>query len=89
MNEKQSITRTLTGTVVSNKMDKTIVVYVERKVQHPVYGKFIRRASKIHAHDPKNLCQMGDEVLIKECRPVSKTKAWELLEIKQRSAKSE
>ena len=87
MSEKKPITRTLTGTVVSNKMDKTIAVYVERKVKHPVYGKFIKRSTKVHAHDPKNECQIGDEVLVRECRPLSKTKTWELLEIKQRSEK--
>ena len=87
MSERQPITRTLAGTVVSNKMDKTIVVHIERKVKHPVYGKFIKRSTRVHAHDAKNECQIGDEVLVKECRPISKTKTWELLEIKQRSEK--
>lgn len=87
MSDKQPITRTLTGVVVSNKMDKTIVVLVERRVKHPVYGKFMKRSTKVHAHDSENTAQMGDIVIVKESRPLSKTKAWELLEIKQRSEK--
>ncbi|WP_211924137.1 30S ribosomal protein S17 [Coxiella endosymbiont of Amblyomma nuttalli] len=76
--------RTLTGTVVSNKMQHTIVVLVERRVQHPKYGKFIRRSTKIHAHDPDNACQKHDVVTIRECRPIAKTKSWTLLKIKER-----
>lgn len=87
MSERQAISRTLVGTVVSDKMDKSIVVLVERRVQHPKYGKFIRRSTKMHAHDPKNECHIGDVVEIRECKPISKTKAWELLEIKQRLEK--
>jgi small subunit ribosomal protein S17 len=70
--------RTATGTVVSNRMDKTITVLLERRVQHPVYGKIIRRSSKIHAHDADNSCNIGDVVTISECRPLSKTKSWTL-----------
>ncbi len=70
--------RTATGTVVSNRMDKTITVLLERRVQHPVYGKIIRRSSKIHAHDADNSCNIGDVVTIAECRPLSKTKSWTL-----------
>ncbi len=70
--------RTLIGTVVSNKMDKTITVMVERRVKHPLYGKYIKRSNKIHAHDPENQCQEGDLVTIEETRPISKTKTWKL-----------
>jgi small subunit ribosomal protein S17 len=76
--------RTATGTVVSNKMDKTITVLIERRVQHPVYGKIIRRSSKIHAHDADNSCTIGDVVTITECRPLSKTKSWMLEAIVER-----
>ena len=71
--------RTVSGTVTSNKMDKTITVLVERRVQHPVYGKIIRRSSKMHAHDEQNDCGIGDSVTIAECRPISKTKTWNVL----------
>ena len=67
-------TRTVSGTVVSNKMDKTITVLVERRMKHPLYGKYITRSKKIKAHDPKNQCQEGDLVTIFETRPLSKTK---------------
>lgn len=79
--ENQAIKRTTTGLVVSNKMDKSIVVVVERKVKHPVYGKFIKKSTKMHAHDAKNECQIGDTVKIEECRPLSKTKTWRLVEV--------
>jgi small subunit ribosomal protein S17 len=77
--------RTVTGTVVSNRMDKTITVLVERRVQHPVYGKIIRRSSKLHAHDENNQCNVGDTVTVIECRPLSKTKTWMLQSIDERS----
>ena len=80
-----SVTRSVTGTVVSNRMDKTITVLVERKVQHPVYGKIIRRSSKLHAHDEKNECNSGDKVTVVECRPLSKTKSWRLHSIDVRA----
>lgn len=73
--------RTVTGTVVSNKMEKTITVLIERRVQHPVYGKIIRRSSKVHAHDADNACSIGDTVTVAECRPLSKTKTWVLQSI--------
>jgi len=73
--------RVVTGRVVSNKMDKTITVLVERKVKHPVYGKYITRSSKLHAHDESNQCGIGDKVTISETRPISRTKSWKLLEI--------
>ena len=80
-----SVARSLTGTVVSDRMNKTITVLVERKVQHPVYGKIIRRSSKLHAHDEKNECNMGDQVTVVECRPLSKTKSWKLHSIDVRA----
>ena len=78
--------RTLTGKVVSNKPNKTVTVLVERKVKHPVYGKFVRRSTKYHVHDENNECSMGDTIVIEECRPVSKTKCWRLVSIEERAA---
>lgn len=80
-------TRTVTGRVVSDKMDKTITVLVERKEKHPIYGKFMKRSSKLHAHDEKNECQQGDLVTIAESRPLSKSKSWALVRIEERAAK--
>jgi small subunit ribosomal protein S17 len=77
----ESKVRTLQGKVISAKMDKSIVVAIERKVKHPLYGKFMKRTTKLHAHDETNQCQEGDVVSIKECRPLSKTKSWTLVEI--------
>ena len=82
-NEKTA--RTTSGKVISNKMDKSIVVLVERKVTHPVYGKIIKRSTKIHAHDANNECGIGDDVTIKEVRPISKTKSWTLVSIDERA----
>lgn len=79
--QNQTIKRTTVGLVVSNKMEQTIVVVVERKVKHPVYGKFVKRSTKMHAHDVNNECQIGDTVKIEECRPLSKTKTWRLVEV--------
>jgi small subunit ribosomal protein S17 len=79
--------RTLQGRVVSDKMDKSIVVAIDRYVKHPIYGKFVRRTTKLHAHDEKNECQMGDLVTIAESRPLSKTKTWSLIRIEERAAK--
>ncbi|AAN53325.1 30S ribosomal protein S17 [Shewanella xiamenensis] len=73
--------RTLQGRVTSNKMDKTITVAIERQVKHPIYGKYIKRTTKIHAHDEANQCNEGDVVAIRECRPLSKTKSWTLVEV--------
>ncbi len=84
MTEQQSINkiaRSLTGRVVSDKMDKTVTVLVERRVKHPLYGKVIRRSKKYHAHDEHNACHVGDLVVIEECRPISKTKAWKVTKI--------
>jgi len=69
------------GVVSSNKMDKTIVVAAERKVKHPIYGKFVKKTTKFHAHDEKNECSIGDTVKIMETRPLSKTKRWRLVEV--------
>ena len=71
--------RVLTGVVTSNKADKTITVQIERKVKHPLYGKVVKRASKVHAHDENNSASIGDIVSVKECRPISKTKTWVLV----------
>ena len=81
MSDTQKSTRTATGKDVSNKMDKTITVLVERRVKHPVYGKYITRSSKLHAHDENNECSIGDTVTVAESRPISKSKTWKLLEI--------
>ena len=78
--------RTLTGKVVSDKMDKSIVVLIERRVQHPLYGKLIRRSTKLHAHDENNVAKLGDLVTIKESRPISKTKSWTLVEVVEAAA---
>lgn len=81
MSEQQANSRTLTGRVISNKMNKTITVLVERRVKHPIYGKFITRSTKVHAHDEDNQCQIGDMVLVQQSRPLSKTKAWSLFKV--------
>ena len=85
MAEAQKIVRTLTGKVVSDKMDKTITVLIERRVKHPIYGKYVKRSTKLHAHDENNQCRMGDTVTISECRPLAKTKAWTLVDIVERA----
>ena len=77
--------RALTGRVTSNKMDKTITVAIERLVKHPVYGKYVRRTTKLHAHDENNECREGDLVTIRQCRPLSKTKAWMLVSVVERA----
>lgn len=79
--------RTMSGTVVSNKMDKTVVVRIERRVQHPLYGKIIRRSSKVHAHDENNECEIGDIVTVREVAPISKTKTWKLISVDERPAR--
>lgn len=77
--------RTVQGRVVSNKMDKTITVMVERTVKHPIYGKFIKRSTKLHAHDEVNVCNEGDLVSITECRPLSKSKTWMLVDVLEKA----
>lgn len=84
-NKSERAARTVSGKVLSNKMDKSIVVLVERKVKHPVYGKYMKRSTKIHAHDANNECLPGDEVTIKEVAPISKTKSWSLVSVDERA----
>ena len=81
MSGTEKRTRTVTGKVVSNKMDKTITVMIERRVKHSVYGKYITRSSKVHAHDENNQCGIGDTVVVAESRPISKSKSWKLMEV--------
>jgi len=81
MSTEAKIERTLTGRVVSDKMDKTVTVLIERLVKHAVYGKFIRRSTKLHVHDENNISKEGDMVVIKESRPYSKSKTWSLVEV--------
>jgi small subunit ribosomal protein S17 len=85
MSEQNSVAREITGRVISNKMDKTITVLVERRVQHPVYNKYINRSTKFHAHDANNECSEGDLVTIAQCRPLSKSKSWRLVRIDERA----
>ena len=85
MSEQQASNRTLQGRVISDRMDKTITVLVERQVQHPIYGKFIRRSTKVHAHDENNECRAGDMVVVEQCRPLSKTKTWRLVRVVERA----
>jgi len=86
MSEQAKNTRTVTGRVVSDKMDKSVTVLVERKVAHPIYGKYVKRSSKLHAHDENNECKIGDTVSIEECRPLSKTKSWRLVKVLERAS---
>ena len=78
---EQKVLRTKIGRVVSDKMDKSITVLVERRVKHPLYGKYMRKSTKLHAHDENNECGIGDTVSIAECRPISKTKTWKLVSV--------
>ena len=87
MSETEKSARTLEGRVVSNKMQKTVTVLLERQVQHPLYGKIVRRSTKVHAHDANDECKEGDMVRISETRPMSKTKNWRVVEIVTRAAK--
>jgi small subunit ribosomal protein S17 len=86
MTAEQNTARTATGRVVSNKMDKTVTVLIERRVKHPVYGKYITRSSRIHAHDENNECGIGDVVTVQETRPISKSKSWKLLRVDESAA---
>ena len=79
--EERNLRKTRIGVVTSNKMTKTITVEVERKVKHPIYGKFVKKSTRFHAHDDKNECSIGDVVKIMETRPLSKTKRWRLIEV--------
>ncbi len=86
MSEHKVVVRTLTGRVVSNKMNKTITVQVDRRVKHEAYGKYISRRTKLFAHDENNECHEGDKVTIRETRPIAKNKSWRLVEIVERAA---
>ncbi|WP_297799304.1 30S ribosomal protein S17 [Arenimonas sp. GDDSR-1] len=86
MTEKTKQLRTVEGRVVSNKMNKTVTVLVERQVKHALYGKYLRRSTKLHAHDETNACNEGDLVRVAECRPMSKTKNWQVVEVITRAA---
>ena len=85
MNESNSVERVLTGKVVSNSRDKTIAVLIERRVRHPIYKKYIKKSTKVHAHDEKNECGLGDLVRVSESKPFSKTKNWSLIEVIEKS----
>lgn len=85
MSEEVKTQRTVVGRVVSDKMDKTVSVAIERLIRHPVYGKFIRRTTKVMAHDATNECKSGDRVAISECKPMSKNKAWQVVNIVERA----
>ena len=86
MSEEKKVQRTVNGRVVSAKMDKTVSVAIERRIKHPVYGKYIRRTSKVLAHDASNECKAGDRVSIAECRPMSKIKSWSVVNVVERTA---
>ena len=85
MNNVAEIKRTKVGLVVSDKMDKTVTVLLIRTVKHPLYGKYMKRSTKVHAHDESNDCAAGDKVMIAECRPISKAKSWQVVEILERA----
>ena len=84
MSEDTQMNRTLQGRVISDKMDKSITVQIERRVKHPIYGKFIRRSTKVHAHDENNECRIGDIVVVEQCRPLSKMKKWRFIKLVDR-----
>lgn len=86
MSTAEKLQRTLTGTVTSDKMDKSITVMIERRVKHPIYGKFIKRSTKLHVHDDSNECGIGDTVIIEQCRPMSKTKSWRLVKVMEKAS---
>ncbi|MDJ0761268.1 MAG: 30S ribosomal protein S17 [Woeseiaceae bacterium] len=86
MSEETKVQRTVVGRVVSDKMDKTVSVAIERLIKHPVYGKFIRRTTKVLAHDASNECKPGDRVAISECKPISKNKSWQVVNVVERAA---
>ena len=86
MSEENKVQRTIIGRVVSDKMDKTVSVAIERKIKHPTYGKYIRRTTKVLAHDASNDCKAGDRVAISECRPMSKNKSWQVVNVVERAA---
>jgi small subunit ribosomal protein S17 len=86
MSNEEKVLRIQIGSVVSDKMDKSATVLIERKVKHPLYGKFVKKSTKLHIHDENNECSMGDTVQITECRPISKTKSWALVKIVEKAS---
>ena len=86
MSEQIPTNRALQGRVVSDRMDKTVTVMIERRVKHPIYGKFVRRSTKVHAHDENNECRLGDVVVVEQCRPISKSKKWRFIKLVERPA---
>lgn len=85
MTEETKVSRNLIGRVISNKMQKSITVLIERKVPHPRYGKYVKRTTKLHAHDETGVCNEGDLVAIEQCRPLSKTKSWRLVKVLEKA----
>jgi small subunit ribosomal protein S17 len=83
--DQKSVQRTFTGAVTSNAMDKTVTVMIERRIKHPVYGKYITRSTKLHVHDENNECNKGDVIIIEQCRPKSKTKSFNLVKIVEKA----
>ena len=83
---EEKVLRTQIGSVISDRMDKTVTVLIERKVKHPLYGKFVKKSTKLHVHDENNECSMGDTVQITECRPLSKTKSWTLVKVLEKDS---
>ena len=82
----EKVLRVQTGSVISDKMDKSAVVLIERRVKHPIYGKFVKKSTKLHIHDENNECGVGDTVQITECRPISKTKSWKLVKVVEKAS---
>ena len=83
---EDKVLRIQTGSVVSDKMDKSAVVLIERRVKHPIYGKFVKKSTRLHIHDENNECSVGDTVQISECRPISKTKSWTLVKVVEKAS---
>ena len=86
--QNEKVQRTLTGSVTSDAMDKSITVKIDRRIKHPVYGKYISRSTKLHVHDENNQCNKGDIVVIEQCRPMSKTKSWRLVEVVEKAGEA-
>ncbi len=86
MSSEEKVLRTQVGSVISDRMDKTATVLIERKVKHPLYGKFMKKSTKLHVHDENNECATGDTVQITECRPMSKTKSWTLVKVLEKAS---
>lgn len=85
MASEEKVLRIQIGSVISDKMDKTVTILIERKVKHPLYGKFVKKSTKLHVHDENNECSMGDTVQVTECRPLSKTKSWTLVKVVEKA----